>query len=53
VVIEAPYRSEDCRLITGAAKESLGRVKKVVSTLHFKLVFDNSRMDANVMLARE
>ena len=31
VVIEAPYRSDDCRLITGAAKESLGRVKKVVS----------------------
>lgn len=31
VIIETPYRSEDCRLITGAAKESLGRVKKVVS----------------------
>ena len=32
VVIEAPYRPEDCRSVTGAAKESLGRVKKVVST---------------------
>ena len=32
VVIEAPYRPEDCRSVIGAAKESLGRVKKVVST---------------------
>ena len=31
VVIEAPYRPEDCRAGTGAAKESLNRVKKVVS----------------------
>jgi hypothetical protein len=53
VVIEAPYRSEDCRLITGAAKESLGRVKKVVSTLLIKTIFDISRVDANTMLARE
>ena len=31
VVIEAPYRPEDCRLQSGAAKSSLDRVKKVVS----------------------
>ena len=33
VVIEAPYRSEDCRAGTGAPKDSLGRVRKVVSIL--------------------
>ena len=32
VVIEAPYRPEDCKAGTGAAKESLTRVKKVVSS---------------------
>lgn len=40
VVIEAPYRSDDCRLITGAAKESLGRVKKVVSRFKYFLHCD-------------
>jgi hypothetical protein len=32
VVIEVPYRPEDCKLLDGAPKESLGRVRKVVST---------------------
>ncbi|MCJ1384316.1 hypothetical protein MMC17_007432 [Xylographa soralifera] len=38
VVIEAPYRPEDCKAGTGAAKESLNRVKKVLENERKKLL---------------
>ncbi|MCJ1295190.1 hypothetical protein MMC34_006752 [Xylographa carneopallida] len=37
VVIEAPYRPEDCKAGSGAAKESLTRVKKVLEIERKKL----------------
>ncbi|MCJ1473402.1 hypothetical protein MMC13_002053 [Lambiella insularis] len=38
VVIQAPYRPEDCRAESGASKESLNRVKKVLGEERKKLV---------------